>query len=721
MPSTWRRSLARARFTITAALGAALLLGLIFFAIYDSVSSAQSSTRSVQESTLAAELSNFLLSLREPDGTSLLDNPSEFSLAQRHLYPVNLKRSFYSYLLNRANARSFTVDKISWEPPRACLIRFPSLWSDGTDKLAGPVDACLAVVTEDVGGRFVYFSLRFPSQGIRRHTPGQDINEVDRVVLNFDAARPVAFILVFQAPSLASARYPSQMKRFSGLHEMVAYPSSAPSRPVRQVNAQAFERVDDATGHNYVTVVGRIDAGLIDGPSSSAPVWPTREIKQVSAGLQVLSAAGAGSTSKVADILPGTAGSAVVSIQKAYLANVGSGSRVDIYRGQKGIQELLWSSSSVSVPEPPRRTGWTQRLSDWWAPKLMSLMRKQPLDEQMSVQQQFSGFGGDLRATATSATSPLPDVATRAFGWLSAAFILTFALVIIAGVAVIRLLHVTRSAWSMTVSMNYSMHQHQRQYGRKRDEISTLGRVLNLLLARSRSRNQNLMKRIGRERADLHLAGEHLKLRQDRLDAIGHEIRSPLQALLNRSRDNADLREQLLRMERAVEALFQAESVEDGISSLEIVLADTDVAEYLDRLVTNKQPEYSYLRYEGPQQGLFALVDPIRLEQVIDHLLDNAQRYRKAQGAVTVSLRAEVEDVTIEVFNEGSSIPQEKLESVFKYRNSDRSTPRNRGLGLFAARAYLLAMKATIRAENRPAGVAMVIALRKARSAQPVI
>jgi hypothetical protein len=63
----------------------------------------------------------------------------------------------------------------------------------------------------------------------------------------------------------------------------------------------------------------------------------------------------------------------------------------------------------------------------------------------------------------------------------------------------------------------------------------------------------------------------------------------------------------------------------------------------------------------------------------------------------------------VEVFNHGAPIPDTLLALLFRVSSSDHSTALNRGIGLHASRAYLLKMEATISAENRSNGVAMVI------------
>src|SRR5207302_7221435 len=121
-----------------------------------------------------------------------------------------------------------------------------------------------------------------------------------------------------------------------------------------------------------------------------------------------------------------------------------------------------------------------------------------------------------------------------------------------------------------------------------------------------------------------------------------------------------------------IDALIEAESVEDGIGGLEIVLNDVDVSQYLARLVDAKKAQHPYLVYEGPSPGTLATLDPIQFEQVIDHLIDNARRYRRSDGVVIVRLREEPDLVRVEVFNEGPPIAPDKLETIFKYRSSDR-------------------------------------------------
>ncbi len=264
LDNRFRAWASRYRFTIFLLSVAMLVSALVCFALYDSVISARAAERQVQQSGLDAQLSNFLYAVKE---NALLDNPAAFSAAERPLTVVTLKSSFYTYLLNRGNARSLTAEKITWEPPRACVLEFGGAADSGASKSAMTLQACFSAVAGDTSGRYIYFSLRYPAPAVRRHRSGESLDAGDRVILTLDNGRerPTQTTLMFEAPTLAASRYPSQLARFAGIHEVSAFPASTPELATRWVNAQAYERSgeEDPRG-NMVTVVGRIDPALFN-------------------------------------------------------------------------------------------------------------------------------------------------------------------------------------------------------------------------------------------------------------------------------------------------------------------------------------------------------------------------------------------------------------------------------------------------------------------------
>lgn len=701
-------------FSIGASLGALGLIGLITFALYDSVTSAKISEEQVRATTLAAELSNFLLATKEPDGSSLLENPQDFSFTERSLGFVQVRRPFYSYLLNRANAQFLTAEKISWEQPRPCILEFSNKTRPPSTAPPFSVQACFAVIPSETNARYAYFTIRYPVQKILRHRPGTSLSIADKVILTFGTERPLSVILVYQPPRLAISKHPSQIERFIGIHEMSAFYSSNPTRAIWQINAQAFERLGEGNDkRNYVTIVGRIEASLLDAQAGLlSQQWPTSALKTMPIGLKVFRSSIENGDQEM-HVSPSTKGLALVSLQNVYLASVPSRSLLNISSAHDGKRRVVWSSSELTLPATPRRSDWRQQISDWWAPKLMAIMQYKPDTESFERPHRIPGPEGLLKATLTAPPILLPGFATRAFGWLTAALVLAILLVLLGGYAIYRLHSVTQLAWAM--ASNKAQGINTNRYAKHRDEFSTLWRVLNSLYARNRSHSRLLVKQTRREAAEkareMRLLQARLELRQERLTAIGHEIRSPLASLLVETYEDEKVRHRLTRIHNAIETIFNSNSGEDGIQNQIAICTPIDLADYLSRLVKNINTPAIPLTYEGPEQGIVCSIDEFFFETIINHLLDNAKRYRSPNSKIIIRIKSndETKDAEIEVYNDGPTIPEERLKAIFLYRNSDRTTPQNKGIGLFSARSYLLGMKATINAENRASGVAFVI------------
>lgn len=96
-------------------------------------------------------------------------------------------------------------------------------------------------------------------------------------------------------------------------------------------------------------------------------------------------------------------------------------------------------------------------------------------------------------------------------------------------------------------------------------------------------------------------------------------------------------------------------------------------------------------------------VDPERLAQALDNLVDNAFKFTPAGGCVT--LRADVRDreIRIQVQDTGPGIPPEELPRLFEpfYRGSQEGHP-GLGLGLFLTRTIVEAHGGHLEVESRP-------------------
>lgn len=639
------------------------LLALAFFvfvpavyAVYDTIYSAPTDVRINRQIALNSELSNFLLSVVEPEGTSVLENPNELGLKIRPLSLVTIKKPFYTYLLNRSNANYLTAEKITWETPRPCIVRFESHEKNAN---AASLEACLAIVPSDKVGRYVYFTLRYPTSPVVRHKSGENLTNVDRVILSFDSARVVNLVLVFEPPVLAAARYPSQMDRFKGIHEVAAFLASSPERALRQVNGQAFESTDPSNGKTFMTVVGRIDAALLE-PSSSflQASWPTSTMRGLKIGVEVYTRTSSGQLVKAIDVAPGQQGSSAVSVQDAYETNVASEAKLEVFKNEGGINQQIWSSSDLKTRRVSGDPEWMQRTKEDISSFFSGFASTGPVT--VSRVARLGSVGNDISVSLTSPPTHFLEIIPRTTKWV---FLGTM-------------------AWLFLVAVT--------RHATKRQQEESAAEQLKIRLTQT-----------------------GLELRQDRLDAISHEIRSPLQTLLTKTEHNEEINEPLRRMKDAIETISDADSIEDGISSLDVVCERTDIALFLSDYVNDRAEGFQGLVYKGPSADVFCDLDDIRFRAVIDHLLDNARRFLRDGGAVSIQLAPEKQTITVSVYNQGPQIPDNKLSTLFKVRPRSEKSGSNRGIGLFASKRYLFLMGATIQAKNEVDGVAVVITLPK--------
>jgi signal transduction histidine kinase len=86
--------------------------------------------------------------------------------------------------------------------------------------------------------------------------------------------------------------------------------------------------------------------------------------------------------------------------------------------------------------------------------------------------------------------------------------------------------------------------------------------------------------------------------------------------------------------------------------------------------------------FEGPAQ-LQIVVDPVRFEQVLTNLLDNAVKFSPDGGRVTVGLGQDDDGgIRLSVTDEGVGIPPEQREAVFERFHQAHGTQHLSGLGL---------------------------------------
>lgn len=232
------------------------------------------------------------------------------------------------------------------------------------------------------------------------------------------------------------------------------------------------------------------------------------------------------------------------------------------------------------------------------------------------------------------------------------------------------------------------------------DELDNLARTLNRMLSR--------------------LDDGFRQVRQFSAD-VSHELQTPLTILkgelevaLRSPRTPAEYQETLKsaleevdRIARLVEGLLLLARAEAGM--LRMDRREVDLAVILETVHRQLKPIADShgveLRLESPEhvaiQG-----DRERLQSMVSNLADNAIKYTRPGGTVTLSLKDEGNMAAVVVSDTGIGIPAEERERIFQtfYRAPEgRAMAENgTGLGLAIAMSIAVAHHGTIRVESSP-------------------
>jgi two-component system OmpR family sensor kinase len=364
--------------------------------------------------------------------------------------------------------------------------------------------------------------------------------------------------------------------------------------------------------------------------------------------------------------------------------------------GPQPVTELTGQAPPGEVVAP-----WITRLMQR-LPTLGDQVAPQRLTAQETVSTPVGRYRLNLSGDPTSADRHLGATATRMswyVGAMLAAIALTWLLIEVGLMRRITLL--TRRA----AALRYNMQDPQvdRRLGELdvkdlggKDELGILANTLATLL----------------ERVKEGVRREHIRAEQERdmWHAVGHEIMSPLQSLMVLHPDAQDpSRRYVQRMQQAVRVLYGTASPSEAISAAPLQLETLDLDAFL-ALVAGNAPHAGIadVVYQGTGAPVWVGADEHSLEDVVTHVLRNADRHRTPGTPVHLRLHTEDQLAIVSLANQGPTIDPALIDRIFEYGVSDpNATPSSerRGQGLYVARTYMAKMGGTILAFNTPDGV----------------
>ncbi len=225
---------------------------------------------------------------------------------------------------------------------------------------------------------------------------------------------------------------------------------------------------------------------------------------------------------------------------------------------------------------------------------------------------------------------------------------------------------------------------------------------------------------------DITLERSSMQARSETLALAAHELKTPLAiikgcatTLLGNSMrwDPAMLREMLQmidtqadRLHDILNTLLDVWRLDAGVQNLR--LSEVHISKLLEQLV--ERWRMNALRHQFilsiPTEDLVVHCDALRLEQALNHLLNNAVTYSSTGGTIRIHLETNEVEVCLSVADQGVGIAPEHLDRIFDrfYRISPgegRSIGSGSGLGLSFVRATIEAHGGKIWADSPGVGL----------------
>ena len=231
------------------------------------------------------------------------------------------------------------------------------------------------------------------------------------------------------------------------------------------------------------------------------------------------------------------------------------------------------------------------------------------------------------------------------------------------------------------------------------------------------------------------------RLKDEFLATLSHELRNPLNVILGYSevltRSDEARSSHLVR--RAAEVLkrnaeAQSRLVRDLLDlsrlhigklslSKEVVSLLTILNNAVETVRDDAAAKGIKIQFDTPEALIFVEADPLRLEQVVWNLLNNAVKFTPADGTVTLRVTGGKETVTLSIEDTGPGIEPEFLPHVFEmFRQADASSIRSHGgmgIGLALVRQLIGLHGGTVAVESTPGhGAKFIVELPVTRESE---
>lgn len=699
-PKQWRYRVTRYPLIFGFGIVFIALAVMLIYAMYRVSSLAHAKSQGAVQKELISGLSLVTSFLESPDGEILLSNVGILASRERALGPVVAGLSSFRSLPNR-------FDSPPPGPPRSCFVEV----AGPRETLNEHAEICAYVSSDRRVGTWLNLDTLLPSYAPRVHVLGDPLTSADVWELSLVRGKSsVVYLVVLQQPSTPLAKVQSGAASKHRLFNLSAYDASD-GRANAVVNrghfeGWAYERAATDDEPSVLRLMARIDVKPLY-PSAdfkdAKVAWPPADIRTLTVGLRRVSADSMLSTTAAAQ-RKALYGVSAWSFPRLY-DKVGAKEQyfLELQKRDVSGSRVVWA-----YPPLPSREA---------SPDFVTRIFARFIEEQALTGTNTKNFGGGQYTVSMRALRSDWEVLTTAWSWL--ALILT--VVIFAAVALIAFVFTPmfRLARQATLLAEHRLGSEATLDTRHaKGEVRHTAIAFNSLLAVTRQQAHDALRARSRHlEEEQRRRADAMRAREANLRTIGHEIRSPLQALLGLHKEKTDAsRRYIDRMIAAIRVLYGVASPEAAFAGAELVLERYDIARYLSLIAENApRAGIENVRYNGPGADIVSEIDLAAFEDSVGHILSNAHRFRRPNTAIVLDLAVREGMAHISISNAGEQIPRDMLEKIFEYGTSFSTavsgSTNNQGQGLFAARSYIHKMKGTLRAQNIDYGVMFEIEL----------
>jgi len=243
-----------------------------------------------------------------------------------------------------------------------------------------------------------------------------------------------------------------------------------------------------------------------------------------------------------------------------------------------------------------------------------------------------------------------------------------------------------------------------------------------------RQANQTLEQRVDERTAELQQALKQLTtlntLKTNFVSNISHELRTPLAHMVGylELMKGGDLGPLTQEQHKGIDVMLKAYNrlyaLIDNLIQFSLVAEDrlsinssqVPVVNLINTTVNHAQAaageKQIKLKYQLPPIELLVQADEQRITWVLAQLVDNAIKFNKTGGEVSIGVRREKGLISLRVQDTGIGIKQERIDEIFEpFHQLDGSATRRyggTGLGLTLAQQILAAHGSTLRVESTP-------------------